>query len=119
MKISQIINLDCTKKENKVILSESLLRLPFFKNKSVEDITTEDLEIAMNKISMKYPIKLGYIMTHGVGTNDVYHHTFMIKDAETHNHLTTLFALTLFEGMAKTVLYLYAYVKTNFIGGKK
>lgn len=118
MKVSQLIGLDCAKKENKKVLYESLLKLPFFKDKEVEDITADDLENAINKISKKYPVKLGYILSHGIDVVDIPHHSFMLKTSNTHEHLTTIFALTLYEGLAKTVLYLFAYVKNNYGGGK-
>lgn len=115
MKISKLISLNCANAENKKILYDSLLRLPFFKNKeSSSDITCDELEIAYNKICKKYPVMIGYIMSHGIATSDISHHSFMVKTSDTHEHLTTIFALSLCEGMAKTTMYLYAYVRNKY-----
>ena len=113
MKISSIVNLDCNVEANKEVLYSYLLKLPFFKNKTVEYITADRLESALDKICSKYPVCLGYIMKHNRETADLPHYSFMLKTSNEHVHIITIYSLTLYEGLAKIVLYLFAYTRNK------
>ena len=109
MKISEVIKMNCTSPDKKEILKNTLLKTPFFKGKSPEDIHVEDLEYALRKIVSRYPITLGYVMPSF--TSEEFHYAFMLKRSDTHQWLDTIYALDLFEGYAKSVLYAYAFTR--------
>lgn len=109
MKLSNLLQLDCREKENKRELNEALHKLPFFSDK--EKITIFDVEKAINKIQSKYNIFLGYILCVGAADG---RYSLMIKNPETQEHLRTLFAISIYEGLCKVLLFEYAYVKNNY-----
>jgi hypothetical protein len=59
----------------------------------------------------KYPVRLSYIMP---AVLDQPYYSFMLKNAESNEWLKTVYSVTIYEGMLKTALYLYGYIKKNY-----
>jgi hypothetical protein len=116
LKLSEVLQLDTRIKGNKRLLVDKLMELPMFADKLIQPVTMEILEDLMWKIMKKYPVQLSYIMA---GPTDERYYSIMIKERETHKHLKTIHCHTIFEGFAKTVLYLYAYCKRTYKKGEE
>lgn len=110
MKLSEILMLDCREEEKMRQLRKCLLRIPAIinLNKEWNKITTDDLDKIVYKYVKKYPITIGYI---NLVESDVTHYSIMIKEKGTHEWLKTVYSISLFEGFAKSLLFIYAYVK--------
>jgi hypothetical protein len=115
LKLKEIMQLDMRVKGNMKILREALTRLPFFEDVKPNDIIAEDLEAAIEKMYSKYPVILAYIMR---GPNELKYHSYMIRRSDNGNWLTTVSAMSLFEGYAKTCLYINGYIKKEFKKGE-
>lgn len=110
MKLSEILLLDCSKKENRKMLRLSLKKLSLLEGitKEWHELNTDDLEKVVKKVSQEYPIKIGYIWP---ANGDMNYLSFMIKSSETHEMLKTVFSLTLFEGYAKSLFFMYGFMQ--------
>lgn len=108
MKISQVLNLDLRNEGAMEELQASLSKLPFPTD------TVEQLERAVSKMQVRYPLRLAYIMPI-IGDDDepLITYSFMVKRTDNHAHVKTVYAKTLYEGVAKTALLMYAYIKTT------
>lgn len=104
MKLSEILQLDLRVKENHEALSEALLKLPFFGRKP----SVDELELAVWKMQKKYPVRLSYVMP---STIEDQFYSFMIKNWNTNEWLKTIYAMTMYEGFAKTALYMFGYIQ--------
>lgn len=112
VKISELLLLDIRKDGSIELIKEALRRLPFFSEAS---ITTDSIEEAIKKMQKKYPVKLSYIMGSS-GDNDeepATYYSLMIKRIDTHEHIKTIYAITLFEGLAKTAIFMFGYIKNT------
>ena len=116
MKTSEILMLDCRERENRKQLRKCLLRISIVKNldKEWNEINTDDLDKLVIKIMNKYPIIIGYVQP-VMGDNT--HYSIMIKHKKTHEWLQTVYAVTLFEGFAKSLIFMYSYIKNNLREG--
>ena len=103
MTIEKAILLDLREQDNKALLKVALSKLKWLERFSPEEITIDILENVYKKVISKYPAQIAYIQS---GSDSW---VIMIKNTETHAWVNTVYSLTLFEGMAKTVLTLYAY----------
>lgn len=116
MKLNDILQLDFRNKEDRITLRKALVRLPFFQEQDPREITFEDLEKALNKMCKKYPIMLAYIMFSKVDDDERYY-SLMIKHSETNEWLKTVYAISMFEGYGKAVIFMYSYIKNNLKKG--
>jgi hypothetical protein len=107
MKISDLLLLDCRDKKNLKMIVNRLEELPAFRE---EAVSLDNLEKFLTKIENKYPICLGYILRNSKDRC----WSAMIKETGNHQHLATVYGISLFEILAKSTLYLYAYIKKNF-----
>lgn len=104
MKISKVISLDCKTKENRKILIETVANLPLFNDK---DVNVNTLEKAINKMSNKYPIILGYMLR----CQDSSYWSAMIKETNHHECVKTIYGESIFEVFLKATLFMYVYIK--------
>lgn len=112
MKLSEILEADWRIKQNRDIGMQKLAELPFFKSEWEDaEITIEALEEAIRKMFKKYPIIIGWISRSPV---DNQYYSFMIKNLEIERYIKTISCQTIYEGFAKTVIFMYAYIKNNF-----
>jgi hypothetical protein len=110
VKLKEALQLDLRVKGNKELLVEMLVSLPFFK----DEPAMEDLEVVLGKVQRKYPVSLAYIMR-GPAQDDYY--SFMIKRSDTNDWIYTVYARSMYEGFAKTILIMYEYIKKNLKKG--
>lgn len=110
MTIDEILGLDTRKAEAMKKLRKILkLKTPFFKNKEAEELIVEDLEEAIRKMTKKYPVQLSYIMRNQNEEEEYY--SLMIKNFNTGEWVKTVYGQSIFEGLAKAVIYMYKEVK--------
>lgn len=110
--VEKVLLLNCEKEENVRRLEKSLTKLPMFKKD--KDISTDRLEEIVKKMERKCMIHLSYIMRSLVEGEDVY--SCMIKtdtDKEKGKWLKTVYAITIWESLAKTIFFMYYYIETN------
>ena len=108
LKLKEALQLDFRVKGSKNAMIEMLQTLPFF---SVQEPTMDGLEAAMQKMQNKYPVSLSYIMR---GPDRDNYYSFMIKRSDNNEWIHTVYARSMFEGFAKTVLVMFGYIKKNF-----
>jgi len=112
MKISELLSLDCRKQDAlDKLKSELCEKLPFLRTKSPSDLNVELLESVLNKMESKYPVRLAYVLK---GPAEDGYYSFMIKRADNHEHIKTIYGVSMLEGFSKVVIYLYGYIKNNF-----
>lgn len=112
MKIAKLLNADMREEGNVELLHEALFKLPFFKEYKKAP-TTDQIESAIKKMQKKYPVQLSYINT-APGANDdepLLYYSLMVKRTDNHQHVKTVYAMTLFEGLAKVALLMYAFIQ--------
>lgn len=110
--VEKVLYLDCNKEDNIRRLKKSLVRLPMFKKN--DDISTERLEEIIKKIEIKNLIHLAYIMRNVTDGEDLY--SCMIKTdtgPEKGRWLKTVYAITIWESLAKTLFYMYYYIESD------
>lgn len=112
----KIITLDCRKEENVRRLKKSLMKLPFIK--SEKDLETDNLERLIKRLEKKKgKIILGYIMIARIeqDENKDYIHNFngMLKKEDSHEWITTIYALSIWELYAKTLFYMFYYIQKS------
>lgn len=113
MSFEKIKYLDYRDEKHKDLAQRKLMKLPFFaKYYDYSQITLEMLEKAVKKIEKKYPVMLSYILADGRNIPGLY--SIMLKNSETHDHITSIYCMTLREGFEKVVLYLYYYCQKHF-----
>lgn len=110
MKLSEIIQLDCREKENRILLRKALVKLPFFAETDPREISVEDLEQAIKKMESKYDITYSYINKSQI---DGGYYCIMVEKKNPWEGLKTIFGITIFETFAKVVIFMYAYIKNN------
>ena len=98
------------KEENIKRLKIALTKTKWLEKYKPEEIDISVLEKLYRKVTNKYPGRIGYIQNAG---DDSW--AFMVRHEETGQWIHTAYAITLFEGIAKTILILYGY----FIKGIK
>lgn len=103
MKISEVILLDFRIKGNRKLVIDMVAKLPFFND---IEVNVNTLEIAISKMSNKYPIMLGYIMK----GQDGRYWSAMIKESKEHNWIKTIYGESIFEIFLKTTLFMYVYI---------
>jgi hypothetical protein len=114
LKLSEILQLDCRKIENKKALNVYLVeKTPFFKKHDpAVKVDTDDIVAVLEKISDKYPLIVAYMMRSKLDSNEKWY-SFMIKRIDNNEYLKTAYGYTVWEGFAKALLYIYGYIKNN------
>ncbi len=110
MKLKEIIDIDCRASEGVEKLKRALVKTSWLDRFEPEQITIEVLEKAYKKIEAKYPARISYISN--AGDNSM---LAMIKRTDNHRWIETVYFISFWECMAKTILVLYGY----FIKGVK
>lgn len=109
MKLKEILALDCRKDKNYKMVKKALLKLPFFKKcTSCDVISIDDIESAIWKICKKYDVQMSYIIISLIEDKDLCN-SIMLKNKRTGEWIETLYGHTIFEGYAKTLLFLFGY----------
>lgn len=109
MKLSEILQLDAREADIEPILKRALIKIvPPLKDKDQNDISVEVLEKVARKVAKKYDIGIAYILS---GPSDESYYSFMIKSLDKHEHIDTVYAMTIFEGFAKSIIRMFAYIK--------
>jgi len=109
MTLEKLLVLDLRVEGNEELLKTGLSKLKWLERFEADEITIDVLEKLYSKLIKKYPAHIGYIQDAGDNS-----WVFMIKHKETHTWINTVYGITLFEGMAKTILTFYGYfIKEN------
>jgi hypothetical protein len=110
-KVKEIMHLDLRDPKNENRLRNALVKVVKpLANHNPEDVTVCDVEEVLTKISEKYQIGIGYILANN---NKDGHYSMMLKCFKTHEHIDTVYAKTLFEGVSKSAIRLVAYEKSR------
>lgn len=102
-KVEKLLSLDFKKEESKRKINLALSKTKWLKGKyEADEITFDILEILYRKVKNKYRVGIAYIMD---ATEESY--SVMIKDFDSHEHVTTLYVHSLEEAISKALLILY------------
>lgn len=99
MQLYKIINLDCSKKENRKKLLLKTMKII----KAKEKPTKEKLESICKKLGKKYNIELGTIYP----TNDKFQLSIKVDEFA----FSCFFCISYYEALLKYILYVYCRVK--------
>lgn len=91
-------------------LRKAVIKTKWFARFDPEELSLEVLENGYKKVSTKYEAGIGYVRS---GSEESW--TFMVKDFKTHEWVETIAALTLYEGLCKTILVLYGYIEKGML----
>jgi len=108
MKIKKLLELDCRIDGNLALIEEKASELPFFS----KGLNTEKLEKALWKIDKKHNIKINFLMFPSIRYEQG-HYTFYITNIKNGNSnpIKVIYAISIYEGLLKSILYMYAYIK--------
>jgi len=108
--IKKALILDCRKEENVDRIKQILTKTKWLEKfaDTPENLTLDVLERLYKKVIKKYPAQIGYIQNAGDNS-----WAFSLKHTETHEWLYTIYAYTLWEGIAKSLIVLYAVFIKN------
>lgn len=101
--------MSCNSEEGIERLKKALVRIPQLSKFDSTEIKLEHLEKYLRIMCKKHNVMLSYISR--TPLKEEIYFSFMIKDAETHEWLKTIYAISMFEGHAKAALFAYAYIK--------
>lgn len=103
-------------KEDNLTISEAkqtminILNSTILKKNKVSDISADDIENIIAAIEKKHNMYIGYIMPVKKEKDGLHtHYSFSLRLGN--DHLDTVFSRTIFEGMCKSLLVLYYYIK--------
>lgn len=108
MSIAKVLLLDMRKKENEDKIRSLLVKTKWLAKFEKEELTVEILEKCYRKVTKKYPAYLSYIMSCSEES-----WSFMLKNSDDHKWIETVYAITLFEGLAKILIVLYGHFVKN------
>ena len=103
-KVSDLLVLNINKKGSKEKLAKALSGIKWLKRFEPEEITVEILEKCFLKVCKKYPAEIGYIQKAG---DDSW--AIMLKRTDSGKWIATVYAITLFESLAKALIILFAH----------
>ena len=111
MTTKDILNLDFRKKESQEILQKALRRIKKFSeyDKS-KNIPIEDLEKMAMSIQKKYKIRIQWITPTFPDVNEILY-TTSIRNDENYKFICNVYALSLYELLAKVLIVFYTEVK--------
>lgn len=108
--MEKLIMLKVENEKDLLRLKKAVLKTKWFKRFELDELTLEILEEGYKKIIKKYPIRIAYIQASSENAWG-----FMIKETKSHQHVRTVIARDLYEGMCKSILVLYGVI---FLGKK-
>ena len=106
MKLEDILHLKINSDKSFTKLQKAVLKTKWFKRFDLDELTLEVLEEGYKKVIKKYPVRIAYINS---ASEKAW--SFMIKEVVEHQHIYTIIARTLYEGMCKSILVLYGYIE--------
>lgn len=107
-KVEKVLSIDIRKPGSEKKLRQILAKLSWFERFAPEDITLDVLEKCYLKVTKKYPGELGYVLSSGDKS-----WVFMVRNSETGDWIHSVHAITLWEGLAKCLIVLYAHFIKN------
>lgn len=118
MKTQDIINLDFRKNENKEIIQKALVRIKPLAKFSEQEVPLEALEKVIRVLTAKYAICPQYITFLPSGSTGILY-SAGIKRSDTHEWLSTVYGICLYELFAKLVIQMYSYTKNGTVKAKE
>jgi len=106
MKLEDILYLKIDNDKSLTKLQKAVLKTKWFKRFDLDELTLEVLEEGYKKVIKKYPVRIAYINS---ASEKAW--SFMIKEVVEHQHIYTIIAQNLYEGMCKSILVLYGYIE--------
>lgn len=118
--IDKVLHLDCRMKKNKIKLQLALREWlpPFKKFEKGKVIPLEDIEKVHSILTMKYCISMQWITSVRDEKNNAAYWSVCIREDDSYKFLGTVTAATLYELLAKAVLYMYGCINGMNTGGK-
>lgn len=110
-KIDEILQLKLESPEDYETLNNYVRKIPFFRDR--EHITHELLEKFIDRVARKYPVMISSIMPCHL-KNEVLWYSIPLKRTDTQECVKIISANTLYEALAKSAIYLYAYTRKYF-----
>lgn len=108
MKLEDILHMKIDDNESLTKLQKAVLKTKWFRRFEADELTLEVLEEGYKKVIKKYPVRIAYINS---ASEKAW--SFMIKEVVEHQHIYTIIARTLYEGMCKSILVLYGYIELD------
>jgi len=102
--LEDILSFDIRVGKNEERLRTALTKTKWLERFSQKELNIEILEKVYRKAAKKYCGSLAYVQSAGDKS-----WAFMIRNDESGAWIHTVYAITLFEGLAKTILVLYGY----------
>lgn len=116
--VKKALTVRCDDEEGIEFLEKILMKLPFCND---GDVSMERLEKVLRKYEYKYDLLLGYIMRYKPKNkkdrHEIFHYSLMLKN-EAGEWLETVYAVTVWEGFAKLLIFIYKYVQDGCKGGR-
>lgn len=115
MKTDDILNLDCSKEENKAKINKFLMKIkPVQKkngNMKADIVPLETLEHVLHGIMLKYGYRAQGINTYYEAERFVFYSVNLLKKRETSIWIGVVYGKTMWEVVAKMIIKVYADCK--------
>jgi len=114
VKIKDVINGDFRMQGIEEATQYWLLKIEVLNKRTVdgEKVDLDNIEMLIHKLCSKYKMDMQWIYLSKL-KGEIPWYTVSFKDATTHAWLVTLYGMTLYELMSKSVLYLYAKTRKS------
>lgn len=111
MKTEQILNLDCTKEQNKRKLNSYLLKVKPIQKRAEQDkfVQLELLEMVLHKFYEKYGYKFQFVTAYYEEEEFIFYETAIMD--KNRKWLGNVYGKTLWELLAKCVIKIYSEIK--------
>ena len=117
MTVNEIIALDFRKEENKKKIQKALRKIkPFEKIGIEEDVPIEKLEKFMFLVCKKYSVRVQYMFFPCFSKDsEVLMYSLSIKRDDTHEWITSIHTISVYEAFAKVCIALYYITKKKMV----
>ena len=112
MKTKDILQLDCTKEENKKIIQKVLKQIKPLSKYSEDEIPIDAIDKAIKIMCTKYQVKIRNILQDIWGNRkyNIWRCDVMI-DGTIYDNLGTVYGITMYEVLAKVAILIYSEIK--------
>jgi len=102
--LEDMLYADCKNERKMNYLLNYVGNIKWLKKNNLE-VTLENLEALYLKLKEKYPVMIAYVMSSNINS-----WVCMLKTKDTHQHVNTLYAQSMFEVFLKAIIVIDAYV---------
>ena len=115
MRVSEVLNLDCTVRENREQVQKTLRQIKPLAKAPVGDIPVEMLERCLKVLSNKYDIHCRDIYPDTSAGDKYIVWRSIIIDGKTLDTVMAVYGCTFYEVLAKTVIVVYAKTRNRTV----